>query len=188
MGFHTFPVDRAPALEDETRFRYVSREELVGPLEAGVDADATVADLGSGTGFYTDEVAPFVGTLYAVDVQPGMHDYYRSKGVPANVRLVTAAIGDLPFDHGQLDGAVTTMTFHEFADPDALAEVRRVLEPESPLVVADWTANGRGERGPPLDERFDCPDAVDRLETAGFVVDHAAERPETYLVVARSDQ
>ena len=184
MGFHTFPVDRAPALEDETRFRYVSREELVGPLEAGVDADATVADLGSGTGFYTDEVAPFVGTLYAVDVQPGMHDYYRSKGVPANVRLVTAAIGDLPFDHGQLDGAVTTMTFHEVATERALSELRRVLAPGGRFATVDWSAAGEGGAGPPVSDRQSVESATAMLEDAGFSIERAEERPETFALVA----
>jgi len=80
MGYHTFPVDRADALEDPGRYRYCSREELLTMLEPS--ADGVVADLGSGTGFYADDVAPFVETLYAVDVQSPMHDRYREKGVP----------------------------------------------------------------------------------------------------------
>ena len=48
MGYHTFDVDRADALEDPDRFRYCSAEELIAAL--AVSPDAVVADLGSGTG------------------------------------------------------------------------------------------------------------------------------------------
>lgn len=182
MGFHTFPVERADALEDESRYRYCSREELVGAL--ALDGDETVADLGSGTGFYTDDVAPFAGTVYAVDVQSAMHDAYREKDVPANVEFVTASVGDLPFDDGELDAAFSTMTYHEYADESTLAELRRVLAPGARLVTVDWSANGAGESGPPTDERFAVDDATSALAATGFDVAHASERPETFLVVA----
>lgn len=182
MGFHTFPIDRAESLEDPSRYRYCSREELVAAL--ALDGDEAVADLGSGTGFYTDDVAPFAGRLYAVDVQAEMHDIYREKGLPANVDTVTAPIDDLPLDDGSLDAAFSTMTYHEFAGDGALDELARVLGPGGRLVTVDWTANGRGETGPSRDERFDLEDAVAHQEAAGFAVERAEERPETMLVVA----
>ena len=214
MGFHTFDPESADRLEDESRYRYCSREELVGALGLGsareesaavgpgLDGDATIADLGSGTGFYTDDVAPFAGEVKAVDVQDGMHELYREKGVPENVKLVTADIGDLPFGDGELDAAFSTMTFHEFAgsggeddeggeinasteaDAGAETEVARVLRDGGRFVAADWTANGDGEGGPPVSERYDCDEAVELLENAGFDIVRADERPETFLLIA----
>lgn len=184
MGFHTYPIDQADALEDPARYRYCSREELLGALDP--EPDAVVADLGSGTGFYTDDVAPFVGTLHAVDVQTEMHDTYREKGVPENVSLVTAAIDSLPFDDGRLDAAYSTMTHHEYASDDALAELARVLADGGRLVTVDWSAEGDRESGPPTDERYALGDAVAGLERAGFVIDRARERPETFAVTASS--
>lgn len=181
MGFHTYPIERAPELEDASRYRYLSREELVAMLAPA--GDELVADLGSGTGFYTDDVAPFVERTYAVDLQPEMHALYREKGVPENVTLVTCGVADMPFDDGTLDAAVTTMTYHEFYDPDALEEVRRVLVPGGRFVVADWSRNGSGEDGPPTEERYDLAAARDHLEGAGFAVERAEERPETFVVV-----
>jgi ubiquinone/menaquinone biosynthesis C-methylase UbiE len=182
MAFHTYPLERADALEDVSRLRYCSREELVGALDPA--PGDVVADLGSGTGFYTDEVAPFVGTCHAVDVQAGMHERYREKGAPANVRFVTAEVADLPFGDGALDGAFSTMTYHEFATPGALAELRRALTAGARFVVVDWTGEGSGDEGPPLDERFDADEAAERLADAGFDVRAARGRPETFLVVA----
>ncbi|MFC6724524.1 class I SAM-dependent methyltransferase [Halobium palmae] len=106
MGFHTFDVDRADALEDPSRYRYCSREELLALLS--IHSGAAVADLGSGTGFYTDDVAPYVDTCYAVDVQAEMHDLYREKGLPGNVETVVADVVDLPFDERTLDAAFST--------------------------------------------------------------------------------
>lgn len=180
MG-HTFPVERADRLEDSSRrYRYVSREELL----AAVLPAHRVMDLGSGTGFYADDVAPHVARLEAVDVQPGMHAYYREKGVPGNVELVTAEAAGLPFREASLDAVYTTMTYHEFASPNSLRELRRVLKHGARFVVYDWNADGEGEAGPPLDERYTLDGAVEEIRGAGFNVDHASSRPETFAVVA----
>ncbi|UIO99116.1 methyltransferase domain-containing protein [Halobaculum sp. CBA1158] len=183
MGFHTFDVDRADALEDPDRFRYCSGEELLAAL--GVPEDAAVADLGSGTGFYTDVIAPHVGTCYAVDVQAEMHDLYREKGLPATVEAVTAEVADLPLAADALDAAVSTMTYHEYAGDDALAELARVVRPGGRVVTVDWTAAGPGEAGPPREERFRVGDAAADFEDAGFAVERAETRRETFVLVAR---
>jgi len=183
MGFHTFDADKAGRLEDAAkRYRSVSREELLGGLEP--TGSETVADLGSGTGFYTDDVAPYAGRVYAVDIQPEMHEFYREKGVPENVELVTSSIEELPFDDGELNGAVSTMTYHEFASDDSLAEVARVIRPGGRLAIFDWSADGEGESGPPVDERYSAPEAAAALEAAGFEIETEQSRVETFVIVA----
>jgi ubiquinone/menaquinone biosynthesis C-methylase UbiE len=144
-----------------------------------------LADLGSGTGFFTDDLAPHVGTVYAVDVQAAMHEHYREKGLPGNVELVEADAADLPLGAGELDAAFSTMTFHEFADAEALAEVARVLRPGGRLITVDWDRDGSGEAGPPRDETYGLDGAVALQTDAGFVVERAERRPETFLSVAR---
>ncbi|WP_254534552.1 class I SAM-dependent methyltransferase [Halomarina litorea] len=181
MGFHTYDPSRADNLEDPTRYQYLSVDELL----ALFDPQGTVADLGSGTGFYTDHVAPYAETVHAVDVQDEMHEYYREKGAPDNVEFVVAEIADLPFADDQLDGAFSTMTYHEFASDEALGELARVLRPDALLGIADWTRNGEGGEGPPTDERYALQDAMDALTDAGFTVEHASERRETFVLRAR---
>jgi len=181
MGFHTFDPGQADRLDDESRFRFCSREELLQHLPR----EGTVLDLGSGTGFYTDEVAPFVERVIALDVQPAMHDLYRENGIPDNVDPVTAEAERLPFQDGTVNGSFSTMTFHESTTDAALRDLRRVLAPGGSFVVVDWSAAGNGEGGPPLSERFDADAARSLLEDAGFTVESAAERSETFAVVAR---
>ncbi|CAI50152.2 probable S-adenosylmethionine-dependent methyltransferase [Natronomonas pharaonis DSM 2160] len=185
MGHHTFDSDRAAQLEEAgRRYRYLSRDELLGALAP--DGDEVVADLGSGTGFYTDDIAPHVGGVHAVDIQEQMHEFYREKGVPENVSLVTSGIADLPFEPGALDAAVSTMTYHEFASDEALAELTRVLADGGRFVVADWRAGGNGEAGPPLDERYSATAAADALAAAGFERRREETRPETFLLVVQA--
>ena len=179
---HTFDPATADRLDDVGRYRYCSRDELVDVLDPA-PGDA-VADLGSGTGFYTVDVAPYVGTLYAVDVQPVMHELFERKGLPGNVEPVTAEVADLPFADDGLDRAFSTMTFHEFAGTGALDELARTIRPSGRLVSVDWSADGEGAGGPPLGERHDVDSARELVEEAGFEVGLARERPETFVLVA----
>jgi ubiquinone/menaquinone biosynthesis C-methylase UbiE len=182
MGFHTYDPDRADQLEDQSRYAYLSVDELLALF--GPSPGDEIADLGSGTGFYTDEVAPYAGQVHAVDVQAEMHEKYREKGLPANVTPVTAEVSDLPFPDGALDGAFSTMTYHEFATADVLAELARVLAPGARFGIGDWTAAGDGDRGPPVTERFDAGEAREALSAAGFDVLRAEDRRETFVVSA----
>jgi len=156
MGYHTFDADRADSLEDaQRRYRFLSAEELLWAMPS--TGDEVVADLGSGTGFYTDDVAPAVDHVYAVDIQEAMHDYYREKGIPENVDLVTSGVGDLPLETDSLDAAYSTMTYHEFAAEQALSEIARVLVSRGTFVVVDWSADGSGTTVRPSRSDFRPP-------------------------------
>ncbi|MDS0258458.1 class I SAM-dependent methyltransferase [Haloarcula sp. S1CR25-12] len=179
MGFHTFDPARADQLEDPTRYAYLSVDELLALFDP--TADDAVADLGSGTGFYTDDVAAAAGTVYAVDVQPEMHELYREKGLPENVVPVTATVESLPVDE-PLDAVVSTMTFHEFATPAAMDAVVDALAPGGRVALADWTRTGSGDAGPPLAERYAAADAVELCEAAGLTVHRAEDRRETFVL------
>ena len=181
MGYHTFDPAATDRLADPTRFRFCSREELLESLPTG--PDSLVLDIGSGSGFYTDEIAPFVGQLCGLDVQPEMHRQYADRGVPANVSLVTADAGQVPFSDGTFDASVSTMTFHESASEPSLAELARVIDAGGRAVFVDWSRAGRGEAGPPVDERYDVDTAAAMLSDAGFSVATANERSETFKLV-----
>lgn len=179
---HRAILDRLDGLEDPSRYRWLSGEELRHYLDPS--PSWTVADLGSGTGFYTAEVAPVVRRAYAVDILAEMHERHRVRGLPENVEPVRTAFGDLPFDDGGLDGAIAVMTFHHELDA-SLGEVARVLRPGGRFVVVDWSATGAGGRESPVDEEyFDLATCQSLLLEAGFRIRLARERRETFVVVA----
>jgi hypothetical protein len=60
------------------------------------------------------------------------------------------------------------------------------MAPGARLGVADWTATGAGERGPPITERFDAERACDGLSEAGFTIERAEDRRETFVLSARA--
>jgi ubiquinone/menaquinone biosynthesis C-methylase UbiE len=183
MAKHTFPVDRADDLDDPTRYVHCSREELLAAL--GTGTDATVVDLGSGTGFYTDDIAPHVGRVLGVDLQRPMHERYRAKGTPENVWLLTTTVDSLPLADGVVDGAFSTMTYHEFATPATASELARVCRSGARLATVDWTSAGSAEAGPPAHERYDLAHAVETFEAAGFRTERAESRHETFVHVCR---
>ncbi|WP_436900333.1 class I SAM-dependent methyltransferase [Halovenus halobia] len=182
MGFHTFDPAETERLEDPTRFRFCSREELLQWLPTG--REHNLLDIGSGSGFYTDEVAPFVGHVVALDVQAEMHRQYRERGMPDNVAPMTADAGGLPFGDDTFDGAFSTMTFHESATNESMADLYRVLSPGGRVVIVDWSAEGNGEAGPPRSERYDLDRARVFLSDAGFTIVEGSERSETFAIVA----
>lgn len=183
MGFHTFDPGQATRLEDPSvRYRYISEEELLARVDP--HPEAVVADLGSGTGFYTESVAGPAKEVYAVDVQSEMHDFYREKGMRDNITAITADIGDLPLPDDELDCAFAVNTYHEFAGGGALTEVARVVRPGGRFVSLDWSSRGTGEMGPPIDQRYDLAAACQHLADAGFKIQEARERRETFIVTA----
>lgn len=184
MGYHVFDPSNADRLEDPERFRFCSREELLQHLPR--EPDSYVLDVGSGSGFYTDELAPFLGHVVGLDLHHTMHTRHQDRGVADNVSLVTGDAASLPFPDERFDAAVSTMTFHESATERSLVELHRTMCANAPVVIVDWSANGSGEAGPPTDERYDVIDACRMLVTAGFTIRIAAERTETFLVVATS--
>jgi SAM-dependent methyltransferase len=175
-------LDRVDQLRDPSQYQYLSGEELRYFLAP--DPDWVVADFGSGTGFYTDEIAPVAETVYAIDSRRPMHAQYQAVGMPANVAPVTADFSRTPFADGVLDGVFSTRTFHHGFEP-AVEEVARVLRPGGRFVVVDWSATGAGDREPSVDEEYaDLATVQSHLLDAGFTIRAAQERRETFVIVA----
>lgn len=179
---HTFDPANADRLDDVSRYRYCSRDELVRLIDPS--PETLTLDLGSGTGFYTTDVAPHTGSVVGIDVQPAMQAIFQDHGVPANTQLVTAEIDQMPLQTGMIDVAFSTMTFHEFATPSALLEVGRVLRSDGRFVTVDWSANGVGDAGPPREDCVTAGEAEEMVADAGFNVVRAEERVETFTVLA----
>lgn len=174
---------RVERLDDPRIYRYVSGEELrhfLDPTPAW-----RVADLGSGTGRFANEIGPIVETVYAIDIDPGMHAYYRGKGIPPSVRPVVADLTDLPLGTSVLDGAVSIRTFHHGV-AEGLAEIARVLRPGGRFVVVDWSGSAAGlfDHEPDPGEHYDLPTVQSMLLDHGFRIHHGEQRWETFAVVA----
>lgn len=149
-----FSPHKAGVLEDEARLAMLSEHTLRRLLDLTGTED--IADLGSGTGFYTNRVAAWTtGTVYGVELQPEMQRLHQAKAIPANVRLVLSDIEDLPLPPASLDRALSINTFHETHGRSGLERLARVLRPQGRFVIVDWRRTEEAaDRGPSLKFRL----------------------------------
>jgi len=115
-------------------------------LEASdVKPDATVVDVGCGTGFLTQQVATRTqgrGRIVGVDLSPSMlqtaKDNLGRLGLVGSVEFRVGDAEDLPVDDVFADAVVGNMILHHCPRPKrAISEMTRVLKQGGKLAVAD---------------------------------------------------
>ena len=129
------------------------REELFGAhpdlvaLLGLLDEEATVADLGCGTGQFAATVAPYVARVLAIDESAAMLAAARRRLAPhENVVLRQGDLEALPLEDGEADLAVLLLVLHHLSEPAAaLAEAARVVKPDGRLLVVDMMPHDREE-------------------------------------------
>jgi ubiquinone/menaquinone biosynthesis C-methylase UbiE len=102
-----------------------------------------VADVGTGTGFVIQGLAPHVARVYGFDESPEMLDVAR-RNLSAfdNVELRKARGDALPLPDASLDAVFGNMYLHHVPDPGAaIVELARVLRPGGRLVLTDMDAH-----------------------------------------------
>lgn len=173
--------DVAPASENAAFFNRASRdaeerpERLIDALE--IPRGATVADLGSGTGYFTWRLAEKVGPggkVLAVDVQQQMLD--RTKAVVTthkleNVDYVLATDTDPRLPERALDLVFIAYAYHEFSDPEAImAAVKRSLKPGGRVVVLEYAKESNIAPASPL-HKMSFEEIRREIEPMGFTID-----------------
>ena len=102
-------------------------------------AGARVLELGSGPGLTTDWLAPQVGSLTAVEVDPSDAGALRRRR--PDVTVVEASATSLPLPDGSFDVVVCFTVLHHLPDAPAqdqlFAEARRVLRPGGTFAGSD---------------------------------------------------
>ncbi|MGD8275056.1 MAG: class I SAM-dependent methyltransferase [Thiohalocapsa sp.] len=125
------------------------REELPNRVVAAMDlaADAEVADIGAGTGYFAFRLAEQVpsGRVLAVDIQPEMLAIMRERmderGVD-NVDLVLGREDDPELRSNSIDAALMVDAYHEFAYPREMMEaIVAALRPGGRVFLVEY----RGE-------------------------------------------
>ncbi|MFN8161923.1 MAG: methyltransferase domain-containing protein [Solirubrobacterales bacterium] len=120
----------------------ITRSRLREVLEPA--AGERILEIGPGTGYYTPELAGWVGPGGAVeifDIQQEMLDHTMRAVEERGLGNVVPRQGDaraLPYGEDSFDAVVLVTVLGEIPDPDlALAEIRRVLRPGGRLVVGE---------------------------------------------------
>lgn len=103
-----------------------------------------VLEIGPGTGYYTLDMAEWVGgegKVEIFDLQQEFLDHVTARAAERGLNNVVPTQGDataLPYDDGSVDAVVLTAVLGEIPDPlAALREIHRVLKPDGRLVVGE---------------------------------------------------
>lgn len=141
---------------------FLDVQRIVSAL--GVKLGQRVADLGSGTGFFTIALAQVVGkdgVVSAVDVMQepldAVHARAESMGL-GNIQPIRADLevrGGTAIPDNSQDLALLANTLFQSQKKEAMiAEAMRILKPGGRLVIIEWK-KGAGGFGPPDELRTD---------------------------------
>ena len=121
---------------------FITRDRLRATLRPS--AGERVLEIGPGTGYYTLDLAEWVGedgTVEIFDIQREMLDHTMRRAGERGLDNVSATQGDaqeLPYPDDAVDAVVLTTVLGEIPDQDrALAEIARVLRPDGRLIVGE---------------------------------------------------
>ena len=120
----------------------ITRQRLREILEPG--SGERILEIGPGTGYYTLDLAEWVGAEGAVeifDLQQEMLDHTIRRARERGLWNVTPTQGDaqeLPYEDDAFDAAVLVTVLGEIPDQDAaLREITRVMRPGGRLIVGE---------------------------------------------------
>jgi ubiquinone/menaquinone biosynthesis C-methylase UbiE len=117
----------------------VTRERLREVL--GPQPGERVLEIGPGTGYYTLDLAEWVGAVEIFDLQQEFLDHVMRRAAARGLANIVPTQGDataLPYEDASIDAVVLTAVLGEIPDPvAALREIRRVLKPSGRLVVGE---------------------------------------------------
>jgi putative heme-binding domain-containing protein len=154
-------------------------DSLVNALE--IPFGATVAEVGSGTGYFTWRLAERVGPkgkVLAVDVQQTMLDLTAEtvkKHQLANVEFVLGGESDPRLPAASLDLVLIANSYHEFTEPEAMVTaVSRSLKPDGRLVVIEF-AEGHSFGPKDKTERMTIEQIRAEIEPMGFELDRVLD-------------
>ncbi len=168
-------------LDDPQRDAYQKPHEVVMALE--LKHGEVVADIGSGSGYFTFRLAQHVGEtgrVYAVDVNPDMilHMNRRIRDMKLrNVVAVLSAADDPLLMDGSIDRFFICDTWHHIQNQEHyLALMKKMLKPGGQVIMIDFQKK-ESPVGAPMEMRIAREDLIKQMEANGFKV----VREDTFL-------
>ena len=177
----------AKVFDDPGRDAWQKPHEVIQAL--ALKPDATVADIGAGTGYFSMRLAHMVpgGRVYAVDLEPDMVKYLRERARREGLKNVTAVQAKpgnaaLP---GKADIVLLVDVYHHIESRQRyFQELLGSLKPGGRVAVIDFRMDS--PEGPPKSARI-APDRVKKeMQGAGYALaEEHAFLPNQYFVVFR---
>jgi ubiquinone/menaquinone biosynthesis C-methylase UbiE len=168
---HHDPQAYIAMLEDPARDAYQKPEQVLAAL--GLEAGDVVADVGSGSGYFTLRVARQVGAtgrVYGVDVDPELVRHLNRRVRDAGLRNVHVLLADPddPLLPEPVDCFLVVDTWHHVGEQAKyLRLMRTLLRPGGRVVMIDFHKREL-PLGPPLAMKIAREDLIAQMAGAGF--------------------
>jgi ubiquinone/menaquinone biosynthesis C-methylase UbiE len=166
------PERLAKAFDDPARDAWQMPERVIDAL--ALSPDASVADIGAGTGYFTVRLAKAVprGTVYAVDIESSMLEHVRKRATDAGLANVVAVLAsgtsaNLP---KPVDAVIVVDTYHHIPGRAAyFRELMKSLTPQGRVAIIDYRKDS--PEGPPPEFRFEPDQIIEEMKQAGYRLD-----------------
>jgi len=177
----------AHIFDDPKRDAWQKPHQVIQAL--ALEPDASVADIGAGTGYFAARLANMLpqGTVYAVDIEPAMVKYLGERAQReklANLEPVAGAAGD-PRLPAKVDLILLVDVYHHIEERERyFRALAGTLKPGGRVAVIDFRLDSPS--GPPKAARVPPERVKAELAKAGY--DLAAEHgflPRQYFLVFR---
>ena len=177
----------AHIFDDPKRDAWQKPHQVIQAL--ALEPDASVADIGAGTGYFAARLANMLpqGTVYAVDIEPAMVKYLGERAQReklANLKPVAGRAGD-PRLPAKVDLVLLVDVYHHIEERERyFRALAGTLKPGGRVAVIDFRLDSPS--GPPKAARVPPERVKAELAKAGY--DLAAEHgflPRQYFLVFR---
>ncbi len=187
MHGHRFEAKHHKRLDSSYRRRILPPSTTLKRF--GLKKGMTVADIGSGSGYFLIPAARIVGReapAYGVDASKEMLAHLKRKKPPSNVVLLHTRDGyQFKVPSGSVDFVIASAILHENEPVKFLGEIRRIMKANAALLVIEWRKESM-RAGPPMEERLDTKEVRNFLARSRMrAVKTVVLNPRYFAVVAK---
>lgn len=187
---HQADFDKLVArFEDPARAKWQKPEKIIaslGPLDG-----KTVADIGTGTGYFAFPIAKKAAKVIAIDIDKRFLDYIDHKKQTqksgANIETRLTAPDSSGLKTGEADMVLIVDTYHHIEERiQYFKKLKECLRKGGLLVIIDFKKE-KTPPGPPVELRLAEEQVESELKSAGFTVVSADRDMLPYQYVIKAD-
>ena len=169
MDRHFDPEAAARIFDDPARDAWQMPDRVIAALAC--KPDQMVADIGSGTGYFTVRLARSAAKVYGSDIEPGMVSYLARRAAReglANIVSVQAS-ADSPNLPEPVDLILIVDTYHHIGNRAAyFRRLKTSLKPGGRIAIVDFKPDS--PEGPPAEFRFSPQQIESEMSAAGYAL------------------